>query len=82
MTVLVHGVVMIEGTEDLTRDLVMNGYLVSTDPPESNDESGNSGNNVDAPVEMMADVSIANHMVAWKISRRMSIYTKLPYSRS
>ena len=82
LTVLVHGVVMIEGTEDLTRDLLMNGYLVSTGPPESNDESENSGNNVDALLEMMADVGIANHMVAWKILRRMSIYTRLPYSRS
>ena len=51
-------------------------------PPESNEESGNSGSNVDALVEMMADVGIANHMVAWKISWRMSIYTRLPYSRS
>jgi hypothetical protein len=30
MTVLLHGVVTIDGREDLTRDLLMNGYLVST----------------------------------------------------
>ena len=59
LTVLIHGVVTIDGREDLTRDLLMNGYLVNTDPPKSNNNAGNSGNNVDALVEMMADAGIA-----------------------
>ena len=61
LTVLVHGVVEIDGREDLTRDLLMNGYLVSTDPPESNNQGVNSGNKVDALVKRMADVGIGNH---------------------
>ena len=34
LTVLIHGVVVIDGRKDLTRDLLMNGHLVSTDPPK------------------------------------------------
>ena len=41
LTVLVHGVVTIDGREDLTQDLLMNGYLVSTD---SDDDSYTSDN--------------------------------------
>ena len=29
-TILIHGVVTTDGREDLTQDLLMNGYLVST----------------------------------------------------
>jgi len=35
MTVLLHGVVIIDGREDLTRDLLMDGYLVSTSDDDS-----------------------------------------------
>ena len=35
LTVLVHGVVTIDGREDLTQDLIMNGYMVSTDDSRS-----------------------------------------------
>jgi protein kinase-like protein len=59
LTVLIHRVVMIDGREDLTQDLVMNGYLVSTDRPETNDESENSG--IDELEEIMADVDIDDH---------------------
>ena len=52
----------------------MNGYLVSTDPSASNDESGNAGNNVDALVEMMADVDIANHGSVEDITQDEHIY--------
>ena len=31
LTVLIHGVVEIDSREDLTQDLLMNGYLISTD---------------------------------------------------
>ena len=65
---------MIEGREDLTWDLLMNGYLVSTDPSASNDESGNAGNNVDALVEMMVDVGIANHGNVEDITQDEHIY--------
>ena len=36
LTVLIHGVVVIDGRKDLTRDpsLLMIGHLVSTDPPK------------------------------------------------
>ena len=62
LTVLVHGVVKIEGREDLTQDLLMNGYLVSTDSRKSINKSGNSGGNmVDELVKMMADAGIADH---------------------
>ena len=61
LTVLVHGVVTIDGREDLTRDLLMNGYLVTTDPPKSNSTTETPGNNFDALVRRMADVGIANH---------------------
>ena len=63
LTVLVHGVVEIDGREDLTRDLLMNGYLVSTDPPESNNETAtaNSNNNLlDALEKRMAEAGIAD----------------------
>jgi Fungal protein kinase len=60
LTVLVHGVVTIDGKEDLTRDLLMNGYLVSTDPPKSDNKRGNSGNNDDELVKRMANIGIAN----------------------
>ena len=33
-TILIHGVVAIDGRKDLTRDLLMIGHLVSTDPPK------------------------------------------------
>ena len=46
LTVLIHGVVTIDGREDLTRDLLMNGYLVSTDSPKSDHKTGISGSNV------------------------------------
>ena len=40
LTVLVHGVVTIDGREDLTQDLHMNGYLLSTDvDPQNGDDS-------------------------------------------
>ena len=61
LTVLIHGVVTIHGEEDLTRDLLMNGYLVSTKPPESKNKRGNSGNNDDELVKRMADLGIATH---------------------
>ena len=62
LTVLIHGVVTVDGREDLTRDLLMNGYLVTTDPPKSNTqrERENPGNNFDALVKRMANVGIAN----------------------
>jgi Fungal protein kinase len=38
LTVLIHGVVTIDGREDLTRDLLMNGFLVSTDDDSQDDD--------------------------------------------
>lgn len=49
----------------------MNGYLVSTDPPESNDEAEIP---VDALIEMMADVGIANHGSLEDITQDEHIY--------
>ena len=39
LTVLIHGVVTIDGREDLTQDLLMNGYLVSTEDDARDDDS-------------------------------------------
>ena len=65
LTVLIHGVVEIDGRQDLTQDLLMNGYLVCTDDfqNESQDESINETENLDNELNkvqaMIADVSIA-----------------------
>ena len=64
LTVLVHGVVTVDGKEDLTQDLLMNGYMISTDD-SSNDHSINEREN---PVfneleEMMADAGITDDSV-------------------
>jgi Fungal protein kinase len=62
LTVLNHGVVSINGREDLTQDLIMNGYLVSTDSPKSDHKTENfSSNVIDALEKIMADVGIADH---------------------
>ena len=37
LTVLVHGVVTIDGREDHTQDLLMNGYIISTDDSDDDD---------------------------------------------
>ena len=63
LTVLVHGVVAIDGREDLTQDLLMNGYLISTgkNSPKSNNRR-NSINAVDALRKMVANAAIAGHV--------------------
>ena len=62
LTVLVHGVVAIDGLEDVTQDLLLNGYLVSTDPPDSYSETGSSRSNlIDELGDIMADVRIDNY---------------------
>ena len=59
LTVLIHGVVEIDGEEDLTRDLLMKGYLVSTDPPKSKISMRSSGNYlIEELVKRMADAGI------------------------
>ena len=74
LTVLIHGVVEIDGKEDLTRDL-LDGYLVSTDPPTSDDERGNSGDDDDELfVELMAEVDISNHGGVEEVKRDEHIY--------
>ena len=76
LTVLIHGVVTIDGREDLTRDLLMNGYLVSTDAPKSNTSTGNSGNNViDALEKRMADIGIADDGRMENVTQGDHIYT-------
>ena len=57
LTVLVHGVVTIDGREDLTQDLLMNGYLVSTDSPKSNDKGSNYFDELE---EMIANAGIVD----------------------
>ena len=63
LTVLIHGVVTIDGREDLTQDLLMNGYLVSTDD-DSRDDSINEREDFDNAInelqEMMAATGIAD----------------------
>ena len=63
LTVLVHGVVTINGREDLTQDLLMNGYMVSTD--KKSPKSSNRVDSIDADDElrkMLANVAIAGHV--------------------
>jgi Fungal protein kinase len=60
-TVLIHGVVQIDGREDLTQDLLMNGYLISTDDDFQDDsinETENFDNVIDELQERMANVDI------------------------
>ena len=76
LTVLVHGVVTIDGREDLTRDLLMNDYLVTTDPPKSKKDTGNSDNNViDALEKMIADAGIADDGMVENITQGDHVYT-------
>jgi hypothetical protein len=63
LTVLVHGVVAIDGREDLTQDLLMNGYMVSTD--KKSRKPNNEGGLIDALDALrnrMANAGIANHV--------------------
>ena len=65
LTVLIHGVVTIDGREDLTQDLLLNGYLVSTD--DDSPKSNNRGDSIDALDELrkiVANVAIAGHVRA------------------
>jgi hypothetical protein len=63
LTVLIHGVVTIDGREDLTQDRIMNGYVVSNDDsPKANIKSGNNSSDdlVDELEEWLADFGIAD----------------------
>ena len=63
LTVLIHGVVEIDGREDLTQDLLMNGYLISTHnsfQASSIKLAKNSDGAIDKLQEMMAHVDITN----------------------
>ena len=76
LTVLVHGVVEIGGREDTTQDLLMNGYLISTDSPESNNTRENSGNIVISALErMLAELGIADLGSAGDTTQGDNIYT-------
>jgi hypothetical protein len=88
LTVLIHGVVEIDGREDLTRDLLMNGYLVSTDDfrNESQDESINETENFDNELNkvqaMIADIGIAaEHTARVDHMHRASIFEVLRASK-
>ena len=75
LTVLVHGFVKIEGREDLTQDLLMNGYLVSTDSPKSIYKSRNSRKNlIDRLEKRMADFGIAAHRSMEDTTRGDHVY--------
>ena len=62
LTVLIHGIVTIDGREDLTQDLMMNGYLVSTKVDFQLLKKENSHNTVISALQKrMAKVRIADH---------------------
>ena len=65
LTVLIHGVVAIDGREDLTQDLLMNGYLVSTKDdnalPSINERRKFGNTIINALQKRMANASIADH---------------------
>ena len=59
LTILVHGVVTIDGKEDLTQDLHMDGYLISTSD-DTHNSNGNKGTLLDKLQKKMANVGIAD----------------------
>ena len=60
LTVLVHGVVTIDGREDLMQDLHMNGYLVSTDVDSHKLNNKRGGNLLPELEERMAKAGITD----------------------
>ena len=67
LTVLIHGVVTIDGSEDLTQDLLMNGYMISTDDNfrlHLLEKIENSEYTIiDALRKRMANAGVADHRV-------------------
>ena len=63
LTALVHGIVTIDGREDLTHDLLMNGYMVSTDSRAySSDNRVNVNDEIDDAIrKKLAKVRIADY---------------------
>ena len=77
LIVLIHGVVTIDGREDLTQDLLMNGYLVSTDVDfrdDSTNEKENFNNAISGLQKRMADIGIADHSSMEDTARGGHIY--------
>ena len=68
LTVLIHGVVTVDGREDLTQDLHMNGYLLSTDDDiQDNSESYYEG--IDNELQKaLASFGIADHITVEDIA--------------
>ena len=50
LTVLIHGVVTIDGKEDLTQDLHMNGYLISNDDDSEDDSLDDANSDCDSMI--------------------------------
>ena len=75
LTVIVHGVVKIGGREDLTQDLLMNGYLVTTDSPKPLIKRRNFSDDVlDELEKRMAEFGIATHGSVEDTTRGDNIY--------
>ena len=77
LTVLIHGVVTIDGREDPTQDLLMNGYLVSTDvdfQDDSTNEKEIFNNAISGLQKRMADIGIADHSTLEDTVRGDHIY--------
>ena len=62
LAVLIHGVVTVDGREDLTQDLLMNGYLISTDDDiQDYSESFNEEDIDNELQQVMAGFGIVDH---------------------
>ena len=59
LTILVHGVVTIDGKDDLTQDLHMDGYLISTGD-DSRKSNSNKGKLLDKLQKIMVEAGIAD----------------------
>ena len=69
LTVLIHGVVTVDGREDLTQDLLMNGYLLSTDDDiQDNSESYYEEGIDDELLKALASFGIADHITVEDIA--------------
>ena len=60
LTVLLHGVVMVHGKQDLTQDLLMNGKLISTNDDLSKESDDDSDDALQELAEDMAALGIAD----------------------
>ena len=86
LTVLLHGVVMIDGKEDLTQDLLMDGYLITTsdDGPitEPIEEMKQYDPVMDEIMKLIANVDIGGDAAPGDRVHKASIFEPFTVSKS